>query len=133
MSANRRFPASVSLVAGLAIGTVTTVAACGSSPPAVAPATTSAAPSATAAPSPPKQPQVSQAVLQNVARCLQAHGVSIPAESATGKEGKALRDAFRALPLPKQHSVFAACGSLLPADLRQTVQQRMTEESSTKP
>lgn len=124
---HRRFAASVLLAAGLGAGTVT-VAGCGGSPPAAAPATTSAAPSVTATPSQQKQPKISVTALGNVAHCVQAHGVAIPADEAR-VNAKEIKDVFRALPLAKQHSVFAACGPLLPAAVRQVVQERMAEET----
>jgi hypothetical protein len=45
-------------------------------------------------------------------------------------KAKQIRDAFKALPVAKQQSVFAACGSLLPTTIRQALQQRIAEETA---
>ncbi len=126
MFANPRFALSVLLAVSLAAASVTTVAGCGGSSPAAGPVTTSAAP-ATATPSESKQPKISQAVLQNVVNCMKSQGVSFSEAALTAKE---VKDAFRALAVAKQQSVFAACGSALPANIRQVVQQRMAQETA---
>lgn len=127
MPAGRRFPASVLLAVSLGIGTAVTAAGCGGSSPAAAPATTSAAPPAAAAPSPSKSQQISPAVLQNVINCMRSHGVSFSVASPTGKD---VKDVFRSLTVARQQSVFNACGQVLPANIRQLVQQRMVLETA---
>ena len=125
MFATRRFTISVLLAASL--GTAVTAAGCGESSPAAAPATISAAPSATVAPAPSKSPKISAAVLQNVINCMKSHGVNFSTARLTAKE---VKDTFRSLPVARQQAVFNACGSLLPADVRQVVQQRIAEETA---
>jgi hypothetical protein len=121
---------SVMLAVSLGSGTVITVAGCGGSSPAAAPVTTSAAPPAAATPSESKQPKISQAVLQNVVNCMKSQGVNF---SEAKVSAKTVKDAFRALSVTKQQSVFAACGSALPANIRQVVQQRMAQETTGSP
>jgi hypothetical protein len=60
---------------------------------------------------------------------MESHGVTISATSAR-VTAKQIKGAFGALPVAKQQSVFAACSSLLPPDIRQAVQQRMAEETA---
>jgi hypothetical protein len=133
MSASRRFTASALLAASLAIGTAVTAAGCGGGSPAAAPATTSAAPPATTAaspspsPSPSKSQKISPAVLQNVINCMKSHDVKFSAASPTGKD---VRDVFRSLTVARQQGVFNACGQVLPANIRQLVQQRMAQETA---
>lgn len=127
MSANRRFAASVLLAASLGIGTAVTAAGCGGSSPAAAPATTAAAPPATAAPSPSKSQKISAAALQNVINCMKSHGVNFSTANPTGKD---VRTVFRSLTVARQQSVFNACGQVLPANIRQLVQQRMAQETA---
>jgi hypothetical protein len=127
MSANRRFTASVLLAASLGIGTAVTAAGCGGSSPAAAPATTSAAPAAAAAPSPSKSPKISAAVLQNVIDCMKSHAVNFSTANPTGKD---VKNVFRSLTVARQQSVFNACGRVLPANIRQLVQQRMAQETA---
>ncbi len=127
MSASRRFTAAALLAAGLAIGTAVTAAGCGGSSPAAAPATTSAGPPAAAAPAPAKSPKISPAVLQAVINCMKSHGVTFSTERPTGKD---VKTAFRSLTAARQQSVFNACGQVLPANIRQSVQQRMAQETA---
>lgn len=127
MFANRRFAVSVLLVASLGAGVVISTAGCGGSSPASAPVTTTGAPPTAATPSETKQPKISQAVLQNVVNCMKSHGVTFPGAGVTAKE---VKDAFRALSVARQQSVFAACGPALPANIRQAVQQRMAQETA---
>jgi hypothetical protein len=126
-SASRRFTASVLLAVSLAIGTAVTAAGCGGPAPAAAPATTSAAPPAAAAPAPAKSPKISPAVLQNIINCMKAHGVNFSTERLTGKD---VKTAFRSLTAARQQSVFNACGQVLPASIRQSVQQRIAQETA---
>lgn len=125
MSANRRFTASVLLAASLGIGTAVTAAGCGGASPAAAPATTSAAPPAAAAPS--KSPKISPTVLQNVINCMESHGVNFSTANPTGKD---VKNVFRSLTVARQQSVFNACRQVLPANIRQLVQQRMAQETA---
>ena len=130
MFANRNFAVSVLLAAALGAGTVTGVAGCGGSSPAAPPVTTSAAPptpSATPTTAKSKQPKVSQAELQSVVNCMKSHDVTFTDARVTAKE---IKNAFRALPVARQQSVFAACGSTLPASVRQVVQQRIAAETA---
>lgn len=127
MSANRRFTASALLAVSLAIGTAVTAAGCGGSPPAAAPATTSAAPPAAAAPSPAESPKISPAALQDVINCMKSHGVNFSSARLTAKD---VKTAFRSLTVARQQSVFNACGQVLPANIRQLVQQRMAQETA---
>lgn len=62
-----------------------------------------------------------------VATCVEAHGMTVP-DGATARE---LRAAFATLPAAQQHSVFAACASLLPGRLRLKLQAQMAEETTT--
>ena len=121
MFANRRSARSVLLATALAAGITATAAGCGASPPAAAPATTSAAPSASAASGSPASTK-----LAGVVSCLQAHGMAI-SSGATSKEVKAT---YRALPPAQQLSDFSACGSLLPANLRQKIQALINEREA---
>jgi hypothetical protein len=127
MSANRRFTASVLLAVSLAIGTAVTAAGCGGSSPAAAPATTSAAPPASAAPSPSISPKISAAALQNIINCMKSHGVNFSTARLTGKD---VKNVFRSLTPARQQSVFNACGQVLPAEVRQVVQQRIAQETA---
>ena len=128
MFASRRFAMSMLLTASLGAGTVSSVAGCGGSSPPAAPVTTSAAPPTAATPSESTQPKISQATLQNFVNCMKSHNVTFSAARVTAKE---VRDAFRALSVARQQSVFAACGPALPANIRQAVQQRMAEETAS--
>jgi len=60
---------------------------------------------------------------------MESHGVAISAAAGV-KTAKQIKDAFKALPVAKQQSVFAACSSVLPPDIRQAVQQRMAKETA---
>jgi hypothetical protein len=123
ISAHRRFAASVLLAASLGFGTAITAAGCGGS----SPATTSAAPPAPAAPSPSKSPKISAAALQDIITCMKSQGVSFSTPRLTGKD---VEDVFRSLTVARQQSVFNACGQVLPAAVRQVVQQRMAQETA---
>jgi len=127
ISVGRRFTASVLLAVSLAIGIAVTVAGCGGSSTAAAPATTSAAPPAAAAPSASKSPKISAAVLQDVINCMKSHGVKFSTERLTSKD---VKDVFRSLTVARQQSVFNACGQVLPANIRQIVQQRIAQETA---
>jgi len=128
MFASRRFAMSILLAASLGAGTVSSLAGCGGSSPPAAPVITSAAPPTAATPSESQQPEISQATLQNLVNCMKSHKVIFSAVRVTAKEA---RDAFRALSVARQQSVFAACGPALPANIRQAVQQRMAGETAS--
>jgi hypothetical protein len=119
MSTNRRFIRSLLLAAGLAVCVATTAAGCGgSSTP-----TTSAG-----SPSPAKKPAPSSgsAQLPAVVSCFKSQGVAIP-DGATDKQ---VRATFMALPKTQQQTVFAACASTLPPNLRQKLQTRVASQGS---
>jgi hypothetical protein len=131
MSVNRRIALSVMLTASLGAGVTVTAAGCGGSSPAAAgtpavtaPAAASPSPSASASGSP-----VNAALLVSVIRCLRSHGLAV-ADSAPLKQVKV---AFKALPVAEQQRDFTACGSLLPATIRQKVAERIADEEAARP
>jgi hypothetical protein len=125
MPINHRLVVSVSIATGIGLATLATAVACGGSSPAARPATASAAPSVTAAPSQHHQQKISQTTLDNVVKCMKSQGVAFPRTDVMAKD---VKDAFRALPVAGRQKVVAACGSLLPAEIRQVVEQRMAQK-----
>lgn len=132
MSAIGGFVRSALLAVGIGAAVLAAASGCGDSPPTSAPSASSAPASSASAPATatPARPAVSGAVLTSVARCMRSHGVAVSAKTSVRVTARQLKDAFRALPIARQRSVFAACGSLLPADIRKVVRQRMAEETA---
>jgi hypothetical protein len=130
-----RFVGSVLLAVGLGAGVLISVAGCGGSSPASAPATSATPAPGAASPSGSTRSgsAISSATVTAVAKCMESHGAAISAGGGTRVSAKQLKDAFRALPAARQQSVFAACGSLLPPDIRQAVQQRIAQETAGAP
>jgi hypothetical protein len=62
----------------------------------------------------------------NVISCLDSHGMSVPAGATT----ELVKSAFNALPAAQRQNTYNACGSLLPAKLRQKIQARLTATPS---
>jgi hypothetical protein len=122
MFANRHFGLSALLAASLGVGIAATAAGCGSSPHNTAPATTSAAPSATAAHS----GSSASAQLGGIVSCLNARGMALPG----GVKAAQIRAAYEALPPAQQLSDFKACENLLPAELRQKIQALINEREA---
>jgi hypothetical protein len=61
---------------------------------------------------------------------MKSHGVAISTGAGVRVNAKQVKDAFKALPIAKQQSVLAACGSLLPPNIRQAVRQKMAQETA---
>jgi hypothetical protein len=130
-----RFAGSVLLAGGLGAGALISVAGCGGSSSVSAP-DTSATPAPAASASPAASPSgsarsaISGATLDAIVKCMESHGAAISAGGGATVTPKQVKDAFKALPVAKQQSVFAACGSLLPPAIRQAVQQRIAQETA---
>jgi hypothetical protein len=129
MSVNRRVALSVMLTVSLGAGVAVTAAGCGGSSPAASgtPAVT-ASPTASAAATASGSP-VNAALLASAISCLRSHGLAV-ADSAPLKQ---VRTAFKALPVAEQQRDFTACGSLLPATIRQEVAERIADEEAARP
>ncbi len=130
MSVNYRLVLPVMLAASLGAGVAVTAAGCGGpSPAAAGTAAPAASPSSPAAAtgSGPGSP-VDAALLASAIRCLRSHGLAV-ADSASLKQVKL---AFGALPVARQQSDFTACGPLLPATVRQQVQERIADEQAAR-
>jgi hypothetical protein len=107
-----RSTAVIVLALSAASGVAVTAAGCGGPTVASArqPAAKAGKASKTGAPTP-----------ANIITCLNSHGVSVPA----GAGNKQMKSALKALPVAQQQAAYNACGSLLPAKLRQKIQARL--------
>jgi hypothetical protein len=112
-----RSTAVIVLALSAASGVAVTAAGCGG--PTVASARQPAAKAG-------KAPKTSAPAPASLITCLNSHGVSIPA----GAGNKQVKSAFKTLPAAQQQSAYTACGSLLPAKLRQKIQARLTAPSA---
>lgn len=109
---------------------------CGSSSHAAAPTTsptvtTLPTTTSTALSTTKKAGALSTAEVAAILTCLKAHGVAVPASGAAQGTAKQVRVAFTGLPATQQQDVVTACGPLLPASLRQELQSRIGQETST--
>ena len=112
-----RSAAVIMLALSAASGVAVTAAGCGG--PTVASARQPAAKAGNAS-------KTGAPVPANIITCLNSHGVSVPA----GAGNKQMKSALKTLPVAQQQGVYNACGSLLPAQLRQKIQARLTAPSA---
>jgi hypothetical protein len=119
------------LAAMLVVGVAAVSAGCASSSSSSTDPSSTGTPTATATATPSRiplaitQPGGGQPSLSpSIIACLRDHGVPVTSKSTN----KQVRQAFVALPLASQESVFSACEHLFPASVRQTIAQDIAQE-----